>query len=170
MVGLRGDITDIWKYDVYAQRYYTTLSQQNIGYQSLARIQQALQVTTGATGQPVCIVTAGGCVPYNIFNQGGVTPEAVAFLNASGTQRGSTSQNIISGSVTGDLAGYGLKTPWSNDGFGVALGAEYRKEKLEFSADEASQLGRPLRLRRGLDGHRRGAQRYGALRGDCALL
>lgn len=139
VVGLRGEIVGPWRYDIYAQRYYTSLFQQNLGYQSLARIQNALQVTT-RNGQPVCI-SGGSCVPYNIFTQGGVNQAQVDYLNSSGSQRGSTTQSIVSGSITGDLGEYGLRTPWSTEGVGVALGAEYRKENLTFNADQASLSG-----------------------------
>jgi outer membrane receptor protein involved in Fe transport len=140
VLGSRGDIAGPWKYDVYGQRYYTSLSQDNLGYMSLQRIQNALLLTRGTTGQPVCS-SGGNCVPYNIFTEGGVTPEAVAYLNSSGSQRGSITQSILSGSVNGDLATYGMKSPWANDGVAVAFGGEYRKEQFVFRPDEASLSG-----------------------------
>src|SRR5690606_2377391 len=91
-------------------------------------------------GAPVCI-SGGSCVPFDIFSEGGVTQAAVDYLNTGGTQRGSTTQSILSGSVTGDLGTYGIKTPWANDGVGIAVGGEYRKENLKFQPDEASLSG-----------------------------
>jgi outer membrane receptor protein involved in Fe transport len=139
VIGLRGVIAGPWRYDVYAQRYHVSLFQQNLGYISLARTQNALQVVN-RNGQAACI-SGGSCVPYNIFSDGGVTPAAIDYLSSSGSQRGSTTQSIVSGSITGDLGEYGLKMPWANDGVGVAFGAEYRKENLQFRPDEASLSG-----------------------------
>jgi outer membrane receptor protein involved in Fe transport len=140
VVGSKGQIAEPWHYDVYAQYYYTTLLQDNRHYLSLARIQNALQVVPGPNGTPVCI-SGGSCVPYNIFNQGGVTPDQVSYLDSSGLEYGSVRQSIISANITGDLSKYGIQSPWADDGLGVALGAEYRREHLVFKPDEASLSG-----------------------------
>jgi len=140
VLGMRGEIAGPWRYDIYGSRYHTTLFQQNLGYQSLARLQNAFQVRPGANGQPACI-SGGSCVPYNIFADGGVTDDAIAYLSSSGSQRGATTQSIVQGSITGDLASYGVKSPYANEGVGVAIGGEYRKDSLEFAPDEASLSG-----------------------------
>lgn len=139
VVGSRGVISDPWRYDVYASYYYTTLYQSNDNYLSLARVQNGLQVVN-ANGTPRCI-SGGACVPFNIFTEGGVTPQQVAYLNSSGSQYGSTRESIIEANITGDLGKYGIKSPWADDGVGVAIGAHYRRDHLSFRPDEASLSG-----------------------------
>jgi len=135
VLGSRGEITGSWKYDVYGSYYYTSLFQQSQNYLSISKLQRALQVVQGPTG-PVCI-SGGTCVPYNIFQDGGVTPEALQFLTIDGSSRGSVSQRVVEATITGDLGDYGVKSPWANDGIGVAFGFQQRREHLEFTPDQA---------------------------------
>ncbi len=142
VVGARGAIPDIegWTYDVYGSYYYTALFQGNFNYLSNARIQNALQVVN-VNGVPTCIAkingTAPGCVPYNIFAQGGVTPEQVAYLNSSGTSSGTIEEAIVEASVAGDLSRYGLKSPWADNGVGVAGGIQTRRQHYNYAPDQA---------------------------------
>ena len=135
VAGARGEIVDSWKYDIYASYYYTTLYQASQNYLAKSRVQNALQVVQGPNG-PVC-VSGGACVPYNIFRDGGVTDAALAYLDISGTSQGSTSQRVLEGTITGDLGDYGVKSPWAQDGVGVAAGFHYRRENLRYSPDDA---------------------------------
>ena len=58
-------------------------------------------------GQTVCRVNADidlsnddpACVPWNIFNIGGVTPEQLAYLHIPGVMEGSTTEQVLSGSI-----------------------------------------------------------------------
>jgi iron complex outermembrane recepter protein len=139
--GARGDLPEAegWKYDVYGSYYYTSLFQSNQNYLSNARIQNALQVVN-VNGVPTCIGaingTAPGCVPYNIFTQGGVTPAQVAYLNSTGTSYGTVEETIVEGNITGDLGRYGIKSPWAEDGVGVSFGAEDRRQKYQYAPDQ----------------------------------
>ena len=74
-------------------------------------------------------------MPYAIFGVGSVTPEQLAYLQIPGLSEGETVEQILSGSVSGDLGQYGLKLPTANDGLGVAFGAEYRSERSELRTD-----------------------------------
>ena len=75
VAGARGDVTDGWKYDAYASFYSTSLQTKIQNYLSLKAIQDALLVK-GTAANPVCISGNAGCVPSNIFKDGGVTPAA----------------------------------------------------------------------------------------------
>ena len=75
------------------------------------------------------------CVPYDIFNPGGVTQDALDYLQTPGLRNGQTTQYVVSGSVTADLGKYGFRSPLATDGVGIAVGAEYRKDKLELNND-----------------------------------
>jgi len=137
VLGSKGVISGPWNYDVYGQRYHTSLFQNNERYLLKSRIQNALLVANDAGGQPVCI-SGGECVPYNIFQDGAVTQEQLDYLTGSGSQKGELTQSILSGSINGDLTQYGLKSPWADEGVGVAFGGEYRKERFTFTPDQAS--------------------------------
>ena len=86
-----------------------------------------------------CPTTIPRCVPWNIFQIGGVTPDQLAYLQIPGVQEGSTIEQMLSGSISGDLGRYGIKLPTANDGLAFALGAEYRSERSELRPDAAYQ-------------------------------
>ncbi|HEY3695888.1 MAG TPA: TonB-dependent receptor [Phenylobacterium sp.] len=138
--GSRGEIAGPWKYDIYASYYYTTLDVRIENFLSLARIQDALLVGGGGAN-PFCLSRRAGCIPYNIFQDGGVTPDAAAALTELGTSTGSTTERIIEAAVTGDLGEYGVKSPYANDGVGVAFGVTQRRDHLRFSPDAAQESG-----------------------------
>ncbi|RAK63308.1 TonB-dependent receptor domain-containing protein [Phenylobacterium kunshanense] len=137
--GGRGEITGSWKYDLYGSYYYTNLYTASQNYLSISRLQNALQVVQGPNG-PVCI-SGGSCVPYNIFQDGQVTDAALAYLDIEGTSKGSIAERIIEGVITGDLGDYGVKSPWAQDGVGVAAGFHYRRDHLEYQPDSAQLSG-----------------------------
>lgn len=137
--GARGEITGSWKYDVYGSYYYTSLYQASENYLAISKIQNGLQVVQGPTG-PVCI-SGGACVPYNIFQDGGVTPAALNYLDVTGTSRGTIAERIVEANITGDLGDYGMKSPWAVDGVGVAFGIHNRRDHLEYAPDVAQLSG-----------------------------
>jgi outer membrane receptor protein involved in Fe transport len=65
----------------------------------------------------------------------------VAYLNANGTEDGTIEETIVQANLTGDLGKYGIKSPWAQDGVGVALGAEHRRQTYHFAPDQASLSG-----------------------------
>jgi len=152
VVGVRGTFFDNnWNYDVSGQ-YGTVLFAQT--YQndfSIARTQRALDVVTdnrvdSATfGQPVCRSVVDGsdanCVPWNIWDPNGVTPEALGYVATPGFARGDTTQTVVTAALSSDLGNYGLKLPTAKDGIGIAFGAEYRQEGLTFETDTAFTTG-----------------------------
>jgi iron complex outermembrane receptor protein len=54
---------------------------------------------------------------------------------------GRTSEQIAHADFTGTLGEYGIKFPWAEDGVGVNIGTEYRKEKLVLNPDQEFQTG-----------------------------
>ncbi|MBB6095908.1 outer membrane receptor protein involved in Fe transport [Povalibacter uvarum] len=140
VVGTRGNLTDAWNYDAYGQYYYTSLYNLNTSYLNFQAIADALQVT-GTPGSPTCISGNAGCVPFNIFSEGGVTPEQLAYLYTDGTAYGTVTQKIAHADITGDLGLYGLKLPTADTGIGVNVGFEYRSEDLAFKPDAAELSG-----------------------------
>lgn len=140
VTGLRGAIFDGWEYDVYGQYYTVGLDEEFQNDFSILKSQRALLAVRDANGNIVCQSVIDGtdpaCVPYNIFSVGGVTPAALGYLNTSGFQRGRTTQRVISGSITNNLGQYGFASPLARSGVGVAVGAEYRRDALDFRVDQ----------------------------------
>ena len=145
VVGVKGEIDPTWSYDVYYQYGRTNFSETYFNDFSVTRLTRALDVISGPDG-PICRSAQPGgddpnCVPYDIFALNGVTPDALAYLQTPGFQRGVNGESVASASLTGQLGNYGIQFPWANEGVGIALGAEYRKESLDFSSDLEFQTG-----------------------------
>ncbi len=133
LLGVRGAITDTWDYDASVQYSKVKADQRTLNYFKVDRIQRSLNVVADpATGAPVCMSALDGtdpaCVPYNIFQIGGVTQDALNYLQVPGLQQGTIDQTIYQGIITGDLANIGVKSPWASEGIQLAFGAEYRKD------------------------------------------
>ena len=140
VVGMRGELFGPFRYDLYASYYKTTLDQSLKNYLGLTRTQNALLVVQGANG-PVCI-SGGACVPYNIFQEGGVSQAAANYILAGdATSNGEATQTVVEGTINGDLGDYGIKSPWANDAVGVAAGFQYRKDGLSFTPDPLTGAG-----------------------------
>jgi outer membrane receptor protein involved in Fe transport len=140
VAGSTGEFLGAWNYDAYGQFAYTTFFNNNENYLNYQSINYALQATTGANGQPVCI-SGGSCVPYNIFTQGGVTPQQLAYLYTPGTSYGQNWEEVAHIDLTGDLGKYGVASPLAKDGIAVNVGAEHRFEALAFAPDGAELSG-----------------------------
>jgi outer membrane receptor protein involved in Fe transport len=80
-------------------------------------------------------------VPYNLFNEGGVTAAQVASLTKPGTSQGDIEEQIFEGDLTGDLGKYGVKSPWANDSVGVSFGLQHIWDHLVFAPDAAELSG-----------------------------
>ena len=133
MAGVRGDLSDAWSYDAYASYYDTDLFNNNEGYLSIARSTAALNGCQ-QSGDPTDLLA--GCVPYNMWEQGGVTRAQTDYLFAFGLATGTATQAIASANMTGDLGVYGLQMPTAEEGIGVAFGAEYRRDTFGFLPDQ----------------------------------
>ena len=137
--GVRGALFPGWSYDAYGQYYTVDFFNRNSKYLDFGRIDKSLLVT-GTKANPVC-VSGGSCVPYNIFEDGGVTQDAVNYLSLDGTARGTSTLKTIHADFTGDLGEYGMKLPTAADALGVNLGFERRQENLQFAPDSSEQSG-----------------------------
>ena len=140
VLGGKGDINGVWSYDAYGQYDYTTFFNSNQQYLNFQAIDNALQVKTGPNGTPVCI-SGAPCVPYNIFSDGGVTPDQLAYLYLAGTAYGTTTQRTVHADVTGDLGKYGIRSPFANNGLSVNVGYEHRSELWSYQPDSGEVSG-----------------------------
>jgi outer membrane receptor protein involved in Fe transport len=158
VAGMRGDITRGISYDAYYQSGHTLRQETYLNDFSVVNLNFALDaVSVDANGNIVApnapgstIVCRGvalgeaaanGCVPYNVFQQGGVTPAALNYLQTPGFQRGSINETIAHADFTISGDEYGLKFPWAESGIGLNVGAEYRKESLDFKVDKEFSSG-----------------------------
>ncbi len=134
VVGMKGDISDAWNYDVSAQIGKIKVANTYRNDVSSARIDEALLVT-GTLANPVCSSGNPTCVPYNVFSNGGVTQAAASYIGIPLVITGTTKEVVVGGAVTGDLGKMGMTSPFADEGIKVVFGAEYRKESLATQPD-----------------------------------
>jgi outer membrane receptor protein involved in Fe transport len=143
--GMRGDVLTGVSYDAYYQFGTTQLSQIYENDFSVTRLGRATDAVLDANGNLVCRAALTGidpnCVPYNIFQEGGVTQEALAYLQTPLFQRGYVNETIAHADFTVTGGDYGWRMPWAENGVGLNVGAEYRKEALKTMVDENFRLG-----------------------------
>jgi outer membrane receptor protein involved in Fe transport len=150
LIGIRGSLNQDWDYDVSASYHRVNLARTYRNDFSVARMNRALNVVnTGPDGilgngddAPICQSVLDGvdaaCVPWNVFTPGGVTPEALAYLQIPLMQRGETVQQNVLASVTGDL---GFGSPAAETNIETAFGLEYRRDELNTDTDSAWAVG-----------------------------
>ena len=140
VTGMKGDIADGWAYDIYAQMGQIKVANTYRNDVSSARINKALQVVS-VGGVATCKSVVDGsdpsCVPYNVFNAGGISSAAAAYIGIPLVLTGTTKEKIFAGQVTGDLGTFGLQSPLSGEAVKVALGIENRTESLATQPDLA---------------------------------
>ena len=154
VLGLKGDVLDKkWNYDAFFQTGKVVYQEKYLNDFSKARIAKALDVIPNpasggsprvAAGQPICrseqtgttgVADDPNCRPYNIWQLGGVTNDAIAYLQTPGFKSGYTEQNVANATFSSDLGSYGLKLPSAKTGVGVVAGVEWRKETLNLDTD-----------------------------------
>jgi len=144
--GVRGDINDQWSYDAFFNSSRLRYSNVYLNDLSITRIQRALDVVTDpSTGQPVCRTVLSGadpsCVPYNVFETGGVTDAAVNYLTLPLFATGDLEQDQFVAYVQGDLTDYGIQLPSAENGVRVIFGVEYRDELIDYNPDNGFTSG-----------------------------
>jgi iron complex outermembrane receptor protein len=146
--GVRGPINDFWAYDVYAQYSRVELQRTYRNDFSVTRIGRAIDVIDDPSlpgVQPICRSVFDGtdpnCVPYDIFTGAGPSQASLDYLQIPLVQTGQTAQQVVSATITGDLGGYGMQSPWAGRGVQVALGAEYRRDELATVTDVSFATG-----------------------------
>ena len=149
VLGIRGDLSETWDYDAFAQ--YAEVESRT-AYQndlSITRINRALDAVMH-NGEVVCrsalpdahgAVGDSDCVPWNIFEEGAVTSEMVDYLVLPLYAKGTTDQFVTSATLSGDLAKYNVISPFAASSASIVLGGEFRKESLDFDPDENYRVG-----------------------------
>ncbi|MBN9534280.1 MAG: TonB-dependent receptor [Alphaproteobacteria bacterium] len=138
VVGVKGDLGDSWNYEVFGQ-YGTSIYAENyLNDTSVTRQQNALQVVD-VGGVPTCKSVIAGtdasCVPYNLFDLNGLTPDVIKYLATPGFKEGSTVEQVVGANIAGDLGQWGIQSPWAQAPVAVSVGTEYRQESLTLRTD-----------------------------------
>ncbi|HLB85965.1 MAG TPA: hypothetical protein VJK00_14620, partial [Steroidobacteraceae bacterium] len=153
VLGVRGAITENWSYDASAQYSKVKVENFTLNRFVLPRFLNALDAVdsgladgdplTGASGEVVCRSGDAGCVPYNVFANGGVEPgsDVLNYLQVPSLEIGNIEQEVYGASVTGDLGGIGLASPLANDSIKVVFGVETRTDRLSTIPDVNLQSG-----------------------------
>jgi len=146
ITGLKGEINKTWDYDAYFLHAEVRAPQSYANDLNVLRLQNALTVD-GDRNDPStwqcrdATARAEGCVPWNIFQIGGVTQAALDYLSIPLLLDAGTKTQMAAVRVTGDLKDYGLAFPSANEGIQVAIGTEVRKESMEVYPDLAYRQG-----------------------------
>ena len=140
--GSKGQISDDLSYDVYAQEGVTQRNDFGLGELLKSSVANALlAVKDPSTGNVVCAANANGangapgCVPWNIWGTGPVSPAAVAYMEAPSLLQGTAEERVFHADFTSDLTDAGAKLPGANEGLGLNFGTEYREEFMSVEPD-----------------------------------
>jgi iron complex outermembrane recepter protein len=137
VVGVKGDFLDAWHYNAYAQVGITDATALGLNNFSVTKLAFAENPVAGPGGTVICAPPApAGCVPYNPWVPGGVTPAQLNYLEVPALNQGTDREYVVHADVTGDLGKYGIQTPWAKSGLQVNAGTEYRSESTTFNPDE----------------------------------
>jgi hypothetical protein len=153
--GFKGDLGRGVSYDASYLFGRVILNRQYRNNLSITRLGRALDVVSDpSTGQPICRsalisrelgTSAPGadsdCVPWDVFATGQVTPEATTYLTIPPFMHGTFKEQVGNVNATLELDRWGLSSPWSDEGPAINVGAEYRKDAVEFDPDQFSQAG-----------------------------
>lgn len=163
VLGFEGDLSDHLKYDISYVHGQTRVKNRQTASLIGDRYFAALDaVRDPATGQIVCRSTLsytgaidpenfGGpattftpgagsaCRPLNVLGNGVADQAALDFVLADNVSRSKISQEVFSGSVSGDLDT--VFTFPGGGSFGFAVGGEYRREKSQDTPDALIQNG-----------------------------
>lgn len=146
--GVKGSLADNVKWDVFGQWAETSLDRVQFNQVLRQPLLNALDIVTDPrTGQFACRVTVQGtdprCVPFTRAYDPTATydPRLQTYLDAPTLTQGKTSQIMAGGTVQADLGGYGVTSPFAEDGVGLLVGVETRREELITRPDATAQAG-----------------------------
>jgi outer membrane receptor protein involved in Fe transport len=137
--GFRGEILPGIDYDLALQYSKVRFNQTYLNDFSVTRLQRAFNVVD-VGGVPTCQSVVDGtdltCVPYNVFQLGGVTQEALAYLQVPLMQRATMTQSIGTLTMNVDMGTWGVKSPFAETSVQAVLGTEHRRDSLDNVTDE----------------------------------
>ena len=132
--GVRGNLADNVRYDLFYSYARTANEQFQRGNVSRSRLLNALNTSFTSGGALQCAdaaARAAGCLPLNIFGQGLADPAAVRYVTINSTNLERSELKNVVGSVSGSLFNLGLGA----DDIGFAFGGEYRSMRSRYTPD-----------------------------------
>ena len=104
MLGIRGALTPSWDYDLFAQyghNQYALVQRNDFSVTRLTRALDVVDADPGPGVTPACRSFVAGtdlnCIPYNIFQSGGVTAAALNYLQVPELIQAEIKQQVVSG-------------------------------------------------------------------------
>ncbi len=135
-VGLKADLGSDWRAEAFYSHGRTEFRS---GIQNdVSRSKVAAAIAAGGTATtcaPSSLAIFPGCVPLNMFGEGTITPAAANFIRLNFTDKTVFERNTASAFVSGPL----FKLPAGD--LAVAIGAEWRKDELQYTPDAAKAAG-----------------------------
>ncbi|MEP7221455.1 MAG: TonB-dependent receptor [Novosphingobium sp.] len=160
VAGLRGDLSDNWKYEISGNYGEFKERTKVLGNMNVQRFLLAWDSAKDNTGKIVCrsqidptaAVSLTGnaaaatrlagdvaaCVPINLFGEGNVTQAARNYINQDTVSIGKITQFDVTGFVSGDTGKF-FNLPGGP--IGIVLGGEYRRETNYYTQDQLIQDG-----------------------------
>lgn len=138
VAGFEGDITPNLSYEFSLNYGRSDYDQRTNGDVITGRFRDALDAVVIA-GETVCrdsSARAQGCRPIYVFQEGGISQEAVDYFKASTGLDAFQEQYILNGYLSGTLPNV---SPAGDIGF--VIGAEYREEEARSTPDPLTQKG-----------------------------
>lgn len=151
VIGAKGDLGGHANYEVSYTYGRTDVTNHYINDRISDRFNAALDAVVGPNGNITCRVnldptaatattfSPGECVPINIIGEGSPSQAAIDWITADTIDRSRITQQVLSGSLSGDLGA--VFTFPGGGALGYAVGAEYRKESSRFIADPLAAQG-----------------------------
>ncbi len=134
VVDASGRISDHATYDAYYEYGQTDVRITKLNELLATPYAQALDVVTGANGQPVCRsnLTGGNpaCVPVSLFGPGPISQQALSFFQVDDSSTARITQSVANLSVSGDFGAF-FSLPGGPVQF--SFGGEYRRETSRFN-------------------------------------
>lgn len=124
ILGLKGDISDSWSFDLYASYDQSKHTQTMHNAVLKSQVQRLLSAADG--GASLC---AGGFNPFGDANARALSPACVSFITKNAISVERLGQTQVQGQVNGELFDFGAGPAQ------IALLANYRKNTYSFSPD-----------------------------------
>ncbi|MBB4659774.1 TonB-dependent receptor domain-containing protein [Parvularcula dongshanensis] len=151
VVGLRGEIGDTGlSWDVSGM--YSNVHRADVYNNDLSiiNVSNALYaVTDPDTGDTVCKINVdsdpvnddASCAPYDIFSGAGPSRASLDYVVSPLNRDGTVEQVVVSGVLSGTLEEVGVVSPFADEAVAFAVGAEYRRDRLDSNPDRGFQTG-----------------------------
>lgn len=136
VVGLKGEVFDDWKWDVFYNQ--STTKEYTASETALRdRYYYALDAIAGPDGTPICrdaTARANGCAPFNPFGFNSVSPEAAAYITNNGqldTYNARVEQKQVAANITGSV----FSLPAGDVMFATGVERRWEESAETYSAD-----------------------------------